>query len=302
MLAAADLAAAQFSKAPVLSPDRTFQIQLTVLPPPVDPGPPPDDLLPINYYAAQGDWFYIGMGNWGFCAADLGNGRAFAVLAPSLAARPALVARCLLNTLLTNYLMRSGYAMLHATGLVRGDRVLLLMAPHNSGKSTTALRLALSGRFRLLTDSMIYISIVEGAVQLTGFPVGRGKLRLDMLPEFPGLQGLLSPEQVRDETKFVLDLRTLDPGLVEEGAFYPSEVDLCLLQRNEAEESALRPANLETVWKAVMLNSLHKDEPAVWEQNLGRIKPLVEMARHHHLEIGRDADGILAVVETLYSG
>ena len=116
-------------------------------------------------------WFNLHLGAWGSCFADLRTGFGVAILAPTFAARPDLVARHLINTLLTNFLTRNGFAMLHATGLVRngtplnGDRslrlrkasaqgathptrVLLLMAPHNSGKSTTALRLTLSRAFR----------------------------------------------------------------------------------------------------------------------------------------------------------
>jgi hypothetical protein len=273
-------------------------------------------MFPFIHYAGSGDWFNLHLGAWGNCFADLRAGFGVAILAPTFAARPDLVARHLINTLLTNFLTRNGFAMLHATGLVRngtplnGDRsfrlrkasaqtapplnrVLLLMAPHNSGKSTTALRLTLSRAFRLLTDSMVYLSETPDGLQLTGFPVGRGKLRRDMLPHFPELAPLLTPEQVRDETKFVLDLHRLDSTLVYDEAIVPDQIDLCLLKRNGQPKTFIQEATLEETWEAIMLNSLHNDTPEVWAENLRLIELLVNRARLFHLEIGTVGNGIV---------
>jgi len=63
---------------------------------------------------------------------------------PELAARPELVSRCLLNTLLNNLLTARGLSMLHATSLVQGNGGCCYCT-HGTGKSTTALRLALAG-------------------------------------------------------------------------------------------------------------------------------------------------------------
>ncbi len=315
VLTVADLVAPQYSVAPP-RPGAGFRLQIAVHAPTVDPGPPPEDMFPFIHYAGSGDWFNLHLGAWGSCFADLRTGFGVAILAPTFAARPDLVARHLINTLLTNFLTRNGFAMLHATGLVRngtplnGDRslrlrkasaqtathptrVLLLMAPHNSGKSTTALRLTLSRAFRLLTDSMVYLSETPDGLQLTGFPVGRGKLRRDMLPHFPELAPLLTPEQVRDETKFVLDLHQLDSTLVYDEAIVPDQIDLCLLKRNGQPKTFIQEATLEETWEAIMLNSLHNDTPEVWAENLRLIEPLVNRARLFHLEIGTEGNGII---------
>lgn len=291
VLDAADLAARQYSVAPP-RPGK-YRLQIAVHAPPVDPGPPPDDMFPFIHYTADGDWFNLQLGVWGNCHTDLRAGFGVAVLAPSFAEHPDLVTRHLLNTLFTNYLTRNGFAMLHATGLVREKRVLLLMAPHNSGKSTTALRLTLSRHFRLLTDSMIYISETSDGLQLSGFPVGRGKLRRDMLPHFPELDPLLTPEQVRNETKFVLDLHKLDSTLVYDEAFIPEQINLCLLKRNGQPKTFIQEATPDETWDAILLNSLHYDNPDVWDANLRLIEPLVNRARVFHLEIGTDTEGII---------
>ncbi len=290
-----DYSAPQYSSAPAHG-GSSMRFQWVVRAPAQDPGPPPEHPAEHMQYTGHGHWLNLHFGLWGNAFADLRGGLVTAVITPQLAARPDLISRGLLNTLLNNLLTAHGFAMLHATGLVRGNRLLILMAPHNSGKSTTALRLTLSRQFQLLSDSQVYVTRTERGPQVTGFPVGRGKLRRDMLPHFPGLQRLLTPEQVRDETKFVLDLRALDPALVCETAVFPEHVDWCLLSRSDRPETTLRPATAGEIWQAVIDNSIHYDERPPWEANLHQIAPLVEMARFHHLEIGTDGDGIVRKV------
>lgn len=297
VLDAAGLTEPLYSRIPPLDRE-PFRIRIAVNRADPEPSPVPESLVPLIRYTGSGDWIHIDLAVWGQAFAELRRGEAVVVLDASLAARPDLITLAVLNTLLTNFLTRHGYAMLHATGLIQGDRVLLLMAPHNSGKSTTALRLALGGGFSLLTDSMVYVARTEGGVQLAGFPVGRGKLRRDMLPAFPDLRELLSPEQVRDEVKFVLDLRRLDPRLVHEEAVYPRSVDWCLLTRTDRPQSAIRPAMEAEAWEAIMANSLHYDEPGVWEENLREIEPLVSMARFWHLELGRNGEDVVEVIRS----
>jgi hypothetical protein len=229
---------------------------------------------------------------------DLAAGRALAVLSPELAAEPEVISRCLLNTLLNNFMTARGLSMLHATSLVRGRRVLLLIAPHGTGKSTTALRLALAG-YPLMSDSQVYVTQQHDALQLTGFPVGRVRLRRDMLPDFPSLHGLLAPEEVRGETKFTVDLRRVDPALVRETAVTPEQVDLCLLTRHAAATTSLRPATRAEVMDVAMQNSLHFDHADRWRANVAGIERLVDLARWFHLTVGGDANSMLEVVRGL---
>jgi hypothetical protein len=223
-----------------------------------------------------------------------------AVLSPRLAGRPDLVGFCLLNTMLTNFFIGSGYGMLHASCLARDRRALLLMAPHNSGKSTTALRLTLAG-FRLVSDSMVFLSPDSEPLQLLGFPVGKIKLRRDMLPAFPQLHAWLSSEPVGSEIKYGVDLRRVDPSLVLEAAVTPSTIDLCLLTRSGSAQTVVAPATSDDAGEAVVMNSLYFDTEGVWRRNLALIGRLLGRARCHHLAIGSDPDGILASVGSLWT-
>ena len=299
-LAAADFSLPLYSITPPVEAPPLL-IQFVVRPAPLPLDPLPDNLFSHIQYAGQGDWLALQLGAWGHCQVDLAAGRALAVLSPELAAQPEVVSRCLLNTLLNNLLTARGLSMLHATSLAQGDRVLLLIAPHGTGKSTSALRLALAG-YPLMSDSQVYISTGPRGLLLTGFPVGRVKLRRDMLPDFPDLRALLTPEEVRGETKFTLELRRLDPALVRDTAVAPASAELCLLTRHAGAASSLRPATRAEVLDVAMLNSLHYDRAEAWRANVAGIEQLVDLARCHHLAVGTDAHSLLETVGGLWAG
>lgn len=286
-----------FSTAPATS-HTPLSIQFIVRESPHTPGPPPENLSAITRYTGLDSWLSIQLGAWGHCHIDTAKGTAIAILEPSLAERPDLISRHLLNTIFTNLLFGCGFAMLHCTGLIRDGRVLLLMAPHNSGKSTTALRLVLAG-YQLLSDSQIYVSPDSDELELLGFPVGKAKLRKDMVGEFPAVHPFLATEQVRNETKYSLDLRHLEPTWVHDSAFRPTAVDLCLLTRANTEQTQWVPATRLEAMNATIQNSIFYDTPQGWERNLTLIEKCLNHARFHHLRIGRKAEGIVATVNQL---
>ncbi len=299
LLAAVELSRPQYSQANRVD-GRAFQIELVVRPAPVDPGPVPDDLVRHIQYTGQGNWLAIHYGPWGHCQVDLAGRYARSVLTPELASRPYLVSSWMLNTVFTNLLVASGLGMLHATALTRGKHAFLLMGQHNSGKSTAALNLVLAG-YALLSDSLVYLSPSGEQVQLFGFPVGRLKLRSDVLGDFPDLQPLLSAEPIRGETKFVLDVRQLGPRQVVDWAVTPATIDLSLLSRSGAADTRLELASRSEVMDSVLANSLYYDEPAAWARNLKPIQRLIERSRLHHLRAGTRPESLVAAVDSLWA-
>jgi hypothetical protein len=221
-----------------------------------------------------------------------------AVLTPALAERPDMVGQWLINTVMTNFLLSAGLGFLHATGLVRDNRALLLLAPHNHGKSTTALRLTMAG-YAFVSDSQIYVMPGEAGLELAGFPVGRVKLRSDMAGRFPEFEALLRAEQIRQETKYVLDLHRLNPAWVCDTTFTPDQIDLCLLRRNGHQQTTFAPATRSEVMSAMVRNSLFYDDESGWQGNLTMLEQLIDRSRWHHLTIGTDESSIVAAVDRL---
>ena len=264
----------------------------------------PEDLSRHIHRMGEAEWLLISAAEWGTAHVDLRAGAARIALSPQLAARPELISGHLLNTILLNLFIGSGrVGMLHASCLLREGRGLLLLAPHNTGKSTTAWRLIQEG-YQLLTDSMVFVSGPSAGRQLMGFPVGRIKLRTDSMREAvtvdASLADLFEAEQVRSETKHSLDLRQCDPSrVVDQAVPIPEHLDLCLMSRSGRSQTELRPAMADEVAEAIMANSLYFDTETVWSRNLELIGDLVDNAVCHHLEAGTDAKGLVKALEQL---
>jgi hypothetical protein len=299
LIEALDLALPLYTVAP--NQDASpLEMRIVVRSMPRDPGPP-ERLVNAIQYSSHESWFAIHYAQWGFCSVDYDARTVHAVLAPSFAEQPQLICQVLMNTVLTNYLTRRGYALLHATGIGREGRAVLLMAPHNTGKSTTALRLLFSG-YQLISDSHIYAKEHAGGLMLTGFPIGRIKLRRDMLHHFPQVAHLVAPEVVRHETKYVVDLRGIAPSRVVTETVFPQAIDLCVLQRHSGTDTRLEEVGREEMEEAVIRNSLHLDPEPVWLENLRVLDRLLNQARCFRLAIGEDPERMIAAIDSLWKG
>ena len=280
---------------------RSFVVQIVVRPGTDGVVEPPPDFLSAIQYTGHGRWLAMHLGRWGQCSIDLSRRRAVVIIVPELAAKPDLVSRTVLNTVLLNLLIGDGYGMLHATGLVRDDRLLLLLGTHNVGKSTTALHLAVAGH-RIMSDSQIHVAAGDVPLRLLGFPVGLVHLRPDMVALFPPFGNDAGTRvEVRGETKLALDLRRVAPELVEPCGVSPARVDICRLRRGPDDRTRAEPASHSDVTEAVMRNSLYYDDAESWRRNLEPIQRLLERAHLHHLVIGTNPAGIVAGVDALAS-
>jgi hypothetical protein len=296
-LSAVDFSLPLFTSAPAVD-DQVFTIQIVVRPFLPSPGPLPDNLFDHIQYSGHGDWLAMQLGGWGQCQIELAAGKALAVVSTELGTRPEQISRFVMNTILNNFMIRLGLGFLHTTAVYRDGRILMMMAGHNSGKSTTALHLTLAG-YAFVSDSQIYIEHGAEGLRLYGFPVGRAKLRQDMLPTFPRLQAFLESEPVRRETKFRLDLHLVDPALVYDEVIRPEKVMLCLLSRNGRLKTTLSPAPRVEALEMAMVNSLYYDDALSWRKNFEQIEGLVQQAHCYHLAIGTDVGGIIRVVDGL---
>ena len=210
-----------------------------------------------------------------------------------------LVCQVLLNTILNNFATRHGFSMLHASALVKDGQILVLQAPHGTGKSTTALRLLLNG-YQLLSDSQIYLAERDDVLWMGGFPMGRIRLREDMLPHFPALAAETQMEPVRNETKHRVDLMRVDPALTRREMIRVQRVEFCLLERWDRTESKIEPVSEDELWTEIMVNSLHYDTPELWNENLRKVDLLLRKANLHRLRIGTSEAEILKTVNQLW--
>ena len=279
--------------------DSTWRVHLTVHDLDPQPSPAPERLVDLMRYAGAEDWLWINAHEWGTCFVNMNRCEAYAVLSSSLAENPEQVCQLFVNTILNNFLTRHGYSMLHASALVKDGHILVLQAPHGTGKSTTALRLLLNG-YQLLSDSQVYLGERDGKLWMGGFPVGQIKLRTDMLPLFPALAAEAKAEPVRNEIKHRVNLMRVDSALAIRQMIQVDRVEYCLLERWDKFESKIEPLLEDELWPEIMVNSLHYDTRELWEENLRKVDLMLHKANLHRLHIGTSEDEILKTVNQLW--
>ena len=133
-----------------------------------------------------------------------------------------------------------------------------------------------------------------------GFPIGRIKLRTDMLAHFPALAAQAKTEPVRDETKHRVELSQVEPALTRREMIQVGRVEFCQLERWDRSESKVEPLAEEELWEAIMVNSLHYDTQELWEENLRKIDLLLRQAKVHRLLIGTSKAEIIRAVNGLW--
>jgi hypothetical protein len=276
-----------------------WRVHLTIHDSEPQPAPAPRRLVDLVHYSGAEDWLSIDLREWGSCFVDMQRAEAHAVLSSAIAENPEQVCQLLLNTILNNFATRHGYSMLHASALIKDEHILVLQAPHGAGKSTTALRLLLNG-YKLLSDSQLYLGERGDDLWMGGFPVGRIKLRTDMLPLFPALAAEAKEEPVRNETKHRVDLMRVDPILAHREMIRIRRVEFCLLERWDKPESKIESLSEDDLWPEIMVNSLHYDTSELWNENLRRVNLMLRRAHLHRLHIGTSEDEIIRTINQLW--
>lgn len=235
---------------------------------------------------------------WVNACGDLDSWSALALVSDSLAQRPFYLSRYVCDRFLLNCLMEEGLGRLHAACVCRESRAVLLVGPGDSGKSTTALRLALSG-YAFLSDGMTHVRFHDGQPELLAYPVAESRIRYETLALFPELSARGEPMLIGEHTKRVLDLHRLDCIEVVKDSAWPGEVIVAHLVRTGADATAVRsvPAHemLELVWPEA---SFVEDE-RVMARNLAAVRRLLAGARCYLLELGTDPESLLSVIARL---
>jgi hypothetical protein len=292
--AAVRLSAGRFSEAG-RPEEQSIRLQLVVDNRTTDPLP--NDLPDRLHYQGVGEWISLSAEAWGHGFANLAMGEAVIFLSPALAAVPRLVSRYFIDHYLLNFFL-TRWAMLHASCVLdpARERLIVMIAPHNTGKSTTALHLLRAG-YHFLADGMALLRQAGAAFVVGGYPIGEVKLRDDVLARFPEYSGL--PVQVREDRKTVIGLRTVHPERIVETTVSPPIIQLCFVERGESSQTEVRPLSTDEVWPRIMANTVYWDKAARLALHTATLQALLQVASVYRLKIGSDTADIIATIEGL---
>ncbi|HLF26103.1 MAG TPA: hypothetical protein VJG32_07195 [Anaerolineae bacterium] len=259
--------------------------------------PVPDDLPEQLVYSGVGEWITVAAGAWGHGFANLRTRSACIFLARALAEEVRLVSRYFIDHYVLN-LALTEWAMLHASCVLDPGRehLILMVAAHNTGKSTTALHLLRAG-YVFLSDGMALLRQDTGRWIVGGYPIGEVKLRDDVLAWFPEYSG--ETTRVREQQKTIVDLRAAHPNRVAEALIAPAQIHLCFVERRDRSDTQLTPADRADAAQMLSANTVFWNESAQLEHNTATLHHLLQTASLHRLFLGADPDGISTALNQL---
>jgi len=263
-----------------------------------DDAPPiPADLPERLTYSGVSEWITLSAGAWGYGFANLQTRQAVVVLSPVLAAETRLVSRYFIDHYLLNFILTE-WAMLHASCVLdpSRQRLILMVAPHNTGKSTTALHLLRAG-YIFLADGMALLRQQGQHFVVGGYPIGEVKLRHDVLSLFPNYSG--EAVKMREQRKTVVNLRAVHPDRLAETLFTPSAIQLCFVERGETRQTQVASLSPTEALSILAANTVFWDEAVRLAHNTTTLNALLQTASLYRLKIGTEVGDIVGTIDRL---
>lgn len=306
LLDAARLSAARYSRSDPISDAPPMRLTVAI-DPQADPIDVPPNLPAHLKYVGVDDWITVTAQPWVRSFAHLDRREGIAFVSRPFAQERRFLSRYILDCFTMNTLLRYGLGQLHASCLVRdptergaeGRQVVVLAGRHNIGKSTTALRLVRAG-YRLVTDAMTFIRLRDGRLELMGWPAGEVKLRPDTLELFPELKGRGEATLVRDDAKYLLDLRREMPEALIDEVVTPARMVVCLVQRDGGADTRVELIGRDEARQHLLPDGLFFDSPRVVQRSFAVIDALLDRAGCYRLTLGTGAEGIVRAVDGLW--
>jgi hypothetical protein len=176
------------------------------------------------------------------------------------------------------------------------EQLIIMVAPHNTGKSTTALRLLRAG-YKFLADGMALLQQTGQGFEVGGYPIGEVKLRDDVLALFPEYSG--QRVLVREQRKTVVNLRQIHPGLLVEKTIRPTSILLCFLERGNTGQTSVEKISPEDALPLLAGNTVFWDEAERLAANNNTLHSFIRAAKCYQLKTDNNFEELLAAIDQL---
>lgn len=189
----------------------------------------------------------------------------------------------------------SGLFPLHAAGLVRNGRSILLPGRSGSGKSTLSIQLVKDG-YQLLSDDTVFLKDAGGKVEAMSFPeeINVNEQTIELIPELGNVKNFTRNE-LRKKTSFQIE--ELYPG-----SFVDSSIPSLLLlpQIADSEKSSVQPISRSEALTLTMRYGFFFLDPSTTAKHFEILSLLVKQAPCYHLFTGSDREDLLQVINGLF--
>lgn len=302
VLDAAKISASRYSHAKPLPGEPVIEIRVLVVPSFSDT-PVTAELPALLQTVGVGDVLYQAVTPWIQWVTDLKTRACTMMISTALANEPWQLSRSIIDRAVLNILLREGVGQLHATTLVRDDTALLFIAPHGTGKSTTAFHLLNAG-FRLMGDGLAFVRTTGAEngnmpFELLGYPVGEAKLTNEARPLFPEWEGDGIEVTAHNVVKHVVNLRTIAPDKMIAESVIPKRVILCLAERNGQPLTTAQRMDADAAFLRVLPDTIFWDEPEAMASSLSKVKQLIRYASCYRLTLGADREQLIETITGL---
>jgi hypothetical protein len=236
--------------------------------------------------------YLISGGSHDVAVADLDAGVAHGFVSEATARDGPSVRYSFIEGMALSMLARSrGYFVLHAAGVVRGDRGIVLQGPAGVGKSTLAMACARRG-FGVFAEDAVFVRVRPNALEWWGLPWVQ-RLLPDARTLFPELAGL--PEHLRPngESKIDVELESVLPGRAVPCA---APGPIVLLSRDDGGPTRIEPVEATDVAEAL---DVHWPWDGGWSQAHERGAGMLGAGGVFRLHVNGTPDEAVDVLEAL---
>lgn len=296
VLDAIKISAGRYPRAQALPDHPKIQIRVLVIPS-LPATPIPENMSELIQTVGVGDLLVQAVTPWLQWVTDISARTCTMVISEALAREPWQLSRSILDRAMLNLLVREGVAQLHSTTLVRDECALLFIAPHGTGKSTTAFHLLNHG-FRLMGDGLLFEREVgdTGKFELMGYPVGEAKLTTAAKPLFPEWDGEGLELTAHGILKHIVNLRAIAPHKMIDTSVVPQRTILCLAERNGQPHTTAERLNAEETFTRVLPDTIFWDEPEAMLRSLHAVRRLIEHSDCYKLTLGADREQLVRTI------